>query len=235
MQQPLKHMVVIHFLGNSGLLIFLIREELWFVRRVLSSVCFSLTVLCCITMCCEDRLYDLSSPLHPPPKKGGGGSGEEGKDILVGCQKRVKRICINVQLFLMAYSPDDSTAGVTNHFSSISHFRYTFFTGAPIAGSAVNQVEQIVGYVSIGYPFGLLASILFGQHHKNVLKSPKPKLFIMGTQDGFTSIKQLNNKLKCAAGRVEKHLIEGIGHFELEGPAYDSHMVNLIVEFIDSV
>ncbi|XP_016499926.1 uncharacterized protein LOC107818428 isoform X1 [Nicotiana tabacum] len=80
--------------------------------------------------------------------------------------------------------------------------------GAPIAGSAVNQVEQIVGYVSIGYPFGLLASILFGQHHKNVLKSPKPKLFIMGTQDGFTSIKQLNNKLKCAAGRVEKHLIE---------------------------
>ncbi|MCD7447133.1 hypothetical protein HAX54_023878 [Datura stramonium] len=107
--------------------------------------------------------------------------------------------------------------------------------GAPIAGSAVDQVEQIVGYVSIGYPFGLLASVLFGRHHKNLLKSPKPKLFIMGTQDGFTTIKQLNNKLRSAAGRVETHLIEGIGHFELEGPAYDSHMVSLIAEFINSL
>ncbi|KAL3347210.1 hypothetical protein AABB24_021076 [Solanum stoloniferum] len=107
--------------------------------------------------------------------------------------------------------------------------------GAPIAGSAVDQVEQIVGYVSIGYPFGLLASVLFGRHHKNVLKSPKPKLFIMGTQDGFTTVKQLNNKLRSAAGRVETHLIEGIGHFELESPAYDSQMVIFIAEFINSL
>lgn len=34
--------------------------------------------------------------------------------------------------------------------------------GAPIAGSAVDKVEQVVGYVSIGYPFGFMASILFG-------------------------------------------------------------------------
>lgn len=115
-----------------------------------------------------------------------------------------------------------------------SHYQYTFLTGAPIAGSAVDQVEQIVGYVSIGYPFGLLASVLFGRHHRNILKSPKPKLFIMGTQDGFTTVKQLNNKLKSAAGRVETHLIEGIGHFALEGPAYDSQMVILIAEFINS-
>lgn len=117
----------------------------------------------------------------------------------------------------------------------LSHYRYTFSTGAPIAGSAVDQVEQIVGYVSIGYPFGLLASVLFGRHHQNVLKSPKPKLFIMGTQDGFTTVKQLNNKLKSAAGRVETHLIEGIGHFELESHAYDSQMVIFIAEFINSL
>ncbi|PHT93657.1 hypothetical protein T459_01539 [Capsicum annuum] len=107
--------------------------------------------------------------------------------------------------------------------------------GAPIAGSAVDQVEQIVGYVSIGYPFGLLASVLFGRHHKNILKSPKPKLFIMGTQDGFTTVKQLNNKLRSSAGRVETHLIEGIGHFELEGPAYDSQMVIFIAEFLSTL
>ncbi|KAB1221100.1 hypothetical protein CJ030_MR3G024345 [Morella rubra] len=82
--------------------------------------------------------------------------------------------------------------------------------GAPIAGSAVDQIEQVVGYVSLGYPFGLTASILFGRHHNAILKSPKPKLFVMGTRDGFTSVKQLNNKLSSAAGRVETHLIEGV-------------------------
>ncbi|KAI5321199.1 hypothetical protein PRUPE_6G018000 [Prunus persica] len=96
--------------------------------------------------------------------------------------------------------------------------------GAPIAGSAVDQIEQVVGYVSLGYPFGMIASILFGRHHKAVLQSPKPKIFIMGTKDGFTSVQQLKNKLRSAAGRVETHLIEGVSHFQMEGPAYDAQM-----------
>uniref|UniRef100_A0A5B6Z0U3 Xaa-Pro dipeptidyl-peptidase-like domain-containing protein n=1 Tax=Davidia involucrata TaxID=16924 RepID=A0A5B6Z0U3_DAVIN len=107
--------------------------------------------------------------------------------------------------------------------------------GAPISGSAVDQVEQIVGYVSLGYPFGLMASILFGRHQKAILQSPKPKLFVMGTRDGFTSVKQLNDKLSSAVGRVETHLIEGVSHFQMEGPAYDAQMVNLILEFIASL
>ncbi|KAB1227828.1 hypothetical protein CJ030_MR1G022061 [Morella rubra] len=108
-------------------------------------------------------------------------------------------------------------------------------TGAPIAGSAVDQIEQVVGYVSLGYPFGMTASILFGRHHNSILKSPKPKLLVMGTRDGFTSVKQLNNKLSSAAGRVETHLIEGLSHFQMEGPSYDVQMVNLILEFVASL
>ncbi|XP_062171664.1 uncharacterized protein LOC133877396 isoform X2 [Alnus glutinosa] len=96
--------------------------------------------------------------------------------------------------------------------------------GAPISGSAVDHIEQVVGYVSLGYPFGMTASILFGRHHNAILQSPKPKLFVMGTRDGFTSVKQLKNKLSSAAGRVETHLIEGVGHFQMEGPAYDAQM-----------
>ncbi|KAM1114872.1 hypothetical protein ACFX19_005689 [Malus domestica] len=46
----------------------------------------------------------------------------------------------------------------------------------------------------------------------------------MGTQDGYTSVKQLKNKLSSAAGRVETHLIEGASHFQMEGPAYDAQM-----------
>ena len=108
-------------------------------------------------------------------------------------------------------------------------------TGAPIAGSAVDQVEEVAGYVSLGYPFGLTASILFGRHHKAILQSPKPKLFVMGTRDGFTSVKQLENKLKSAAGRVETHLIEGASHFQMEGAGYDAEMTNLITKFISSL
>ncbi|CAN6558929.1 unnamed protein product [Malus baccata var. baccata] len=96
--------------------------------------------------------------------------------------------------------------------------------GAPIAGSAVDQIEQVVGHVSLGYPFGMLASILFGRHHKAVLQSSKPKLFVMGTQDGFTSVKQLKNKLKLCSRSVETHLIDGASHFQMEGPAYDAQM-----------
>ena len=92
-----------------------------------------------------------------------------------------------------------------------------------------------MAYVSLGYPFGMMASILFGRHHKAIVQSPKPKLFVMGTRDGFTSVKQLKNKLHSATGRNETHLIEGVSHFEMEGPAYDAQMVNLILEFIASL
>ncbi|KAF8395908.1 hypothetical protein HHK36_019863 [Tetracentron sinense] len=107
--------------------------------------------------------------------------------------------------------------------------------GVPISGSAVDKIKQVVGYISLGYPFGLMASILFGRHHKAILQSPKPKLFVMGTRDGFTSVKQLNKKLKSAAGRVETHLIEGVSHFQMEGPSYDAQMVDLILVFIASL
>lgn len=110
-----------------------------------------------------------------------------------------------------------------------------YVSGAPVAGSAVDQLKQVVGYISLGYPFGLTASILFGGHHKVILQSNKPKLFVMGTKDGFTSVKQLESKLKSAAGRVETHLAEGIGHFQMEGPSYDAKMVDLIVQFIQSL
>lgn len=107
--------------------------------------------------------------------------------------------------------------------------------GAPIAGSAVDGIKEVIGYVSIGYPFGMFASILFGRHHKGILKSPKPKLFVMGTRDGFTSVKQLRKKLSSAAGRVETHLIEGTSHFQMEGAEFDNQMVNLILTFISSL
>ncbi|KAJ8756311.1 hypothetical protein K2173_025123 [Erythroxylum novogranatense] len=97
--------------------------------------------------------------------------------------------------------------------------------GAAIAGSAIDKMYNIIGYVGMACPFGLAASILFWRHHRAILESAKPKLFIMGTRDGFTSVKQLENKLQNAAGRVETHLIDEVGHFGMEGPAYDAQML----------
>jgi fermentation-respiration switch protein FrsA (DUF1100 family) len=81
----------------------------------------------------------------------------------------------------------------------------------------------------------MLASVLFGRHNKPILASPKPKLFVMGTSDGFTSMKQLENKLKTAVGRAEKILVPNVGHFAMEGPSYDEEMVRYCVEFAESL
>ncbi|KAK1307506.1 hypothetical protein QJS10_CPA10g00095 [Acorus calamus] len=106
--------------------------------------------------------------------------------------------------------------------------------GAPIAGSSVDKSTKW-SRMSLGYPFGFMSSILFGRHYPAILKSQKPKLFVMGTRDGFTSVKQLENKLRSAEGRVETRLLEGVSHFQMEGPEYDARMTDLISEFIESL
>ena len=50
---------------------------------------------------------------------------------------------------------------------------------------------HLCSYVALGYVFGWCASILFGGHYRAVLDSTKPKLFIQGDKDEFTSASQL--------------------------------------------
>eukprot|EP00850_Spirogloea_muscicola_P004586 SM000019S05130 [mRNA] locus=s19:1122804:1125791:- [translate_table: standard] len=100
--------------------------------------------------------------------------------------------------------------------------------GAPIAGAAVDRLKDVLGFVGIGYTFGFWSSILFGRHYRAILRSPKPKLFIMGTRDGFTTVKKLESKLNSAAGVAERHLIDGVGHFELEGFRFDGYIAQQV-------
>ncbi|KAL8275326.1 hypothetical protein Esti_000775 [Eimeria stiedai] len=88
--------------------------------------------------------------------------------------------------------------------------------GAPIGGSAIDQLPEIRGFVGIGYVFGMMASILFGGHYKNILKSKKPKLFIHGGGDGFTATSTFESYFKQAEEPKEKRIIEHVGHFEME-------------------
>ncbi|KAL8429263.1 hypothetical protein Efla_005540 [Eimeria flavescens] len=105
--------------------------------------------------------------------------------------------------------------------------------GAPIGGSAIDQLPQIRGFVGIGYVFGWITSVLFGGHYKNILKSKKPKLFIHGGGDGFTSNATFESYFNQAEEPKEKRIIERVGHFEMEGPPFDDYMSNEILDFVD--
>jgi len=71
--------------------------------------------------------------------------------------------------------PFELAASLAGHMLPVVSYNKS----GPIAGFAVDKVPQAVGYVSLGYPFGVVASILLGRHHKAILQSPKPKLFVM--------------------------------------------------------
>ncbi|CAI5495336.1 unnamed protein product [Closterium sp. Naga37s-1] len=104
--------------------------------------------------------------------------------------------------------------------------------GAPIAGSALPHCPQVDLYVGVGYTFGFFSSLVFGSHYANVLTWPGPKLFIMGAKDGFTSTKTLETKAGKAVGVAKVSIVEDVGHFGLEGPAYDEEVAKRVVEFV---
>eukprot|EP00965_Chrysotila_dentata_P198669 6178940-Pleurochrysis_carterae.AAC.2 len=47
--------------------------------------------------------------------------------------------------------------------------------GAPIAGSALEQLPSAAGYVGIGYTWGWLAAVGFGRHFGAIQRSATPK------------------------------------------------------------
>mmetsp|Transcript_45757 Transcript_45757/g.73583 ORF Transcript_45757/g.73583 Transcript_45757/m.73583 type:complete len:177 (+) Transcript_45757:450-980(+) len=104
--------------------------------------------------------------------------------------------------------------------------------GAPIAGTVLNRVDEIEGYIGIGYIFGFAAAFLFGGHYPGVLCSNKRRLFINGSCDMFTSVCEYLCCWCMMCGPRKTHTIPGVGHFEMEGPSYDSYMVDLIDKFV---
>ncbi|KAL7069354.1 hypothetical protein ACR3K2_02890 [Cryptosporidium serpentis] len=104
--------------------------------------------------------------------------------------------------------------------------------GAPIAGSAVDKCRNIIAFIGIGYVFGFWPSFLFRQHYNNILNSKKPKLFIMGESDGFTSIEVLNKILEKCQEPKSKCIVPNVGHFKLESPYYDDYIAEKILDFI---
>lgn len=106
-------------------------------------------------------------------------------------------------------------------------------TGAPVAGSALPKCPHIKAYAAIGYVFGFWASILFGGHYQAVLQADVPRFFVMGDRDGFTSVRQLQQRLATARGKCESHVVQGVGHFQLEMSGYDAELAALILQWLN--
>ena len=103
--------------------------------------------------------------------------------------------------------------------------------GAPVAGTALDRTAA-VGLIAIGYTFGALSAIAFRGHFGPVLRSPKPKLFLQGQCDEFTSPTQLEARLRDARGDNESFVFPNVGHFELEAPGYDGVVAGKVVSWV---
>jgi len=105
--------------------------------------------------------------------------------------------------------------------------------GAPLAGAVLDYSPRIKGGLMIGYVWGFWASILFGWAYEPLQKCCKPKLFVIGDRDEFTSVAQYQTRMAVLQGHVNiPKIIEGKNHFEIESPVYDDQVTTWLDEFI---
>ncbi|KAN0055380.1 hypothetical protein ACTA71_008491 [Dictyostelium dimigraforme] len=88
--------------------------------------------------------------------------------------------------------------------------------GSVIGSSIADQHDSIKAFSSISYPFGPLTLMLLGSLLKYALDSPKPKLFLTGDNDNFTSVSTFKKRMKefKHSDSLETKIFDGdIDHF----------------------
>ncbi len=132
--------------------------------------------------------------------------------------------------------------------------------GAPFAGSAMAKIQQrqqakISAFIAVGYTFGKLASLGFGRHFSSIVGNSAstfcgssslatevegeapPQYFVMGENDEFTSVDQLDSmvaRMKSVnpSRKVDIEIVPRVGHFQLESPSYDSFVSEKVVQWL---
>jgi len=84
--------------------------------------------------------------------------------------------------------------------------------GSAIASSVVNDMDEIIGYVSISYPFGPLTLMLLGPLLDKA-KTNKPKLFIIGDRDNFTGVAKFKKRVEEFPEPKATKIVEDVDHF----------------------
>src|SRR5271157_368611 len=105
----------------------------------------------------------------------------------------------------------EDVAAVIAEFAKISGSGQMFVAGysfgAAMGGAAAAETAEVVGYAAIAMPFKMFP------HHARRMDCPKPKLFLIGTQDDFTPLAVFYEKIKLLSDPVETSEIEGADHF----------------------
>ncbi|MHA1856254.1 MAG: dienelactone hydrolase family protein, partial [Promethearchaeota archaeon] len=97
---------------------------------------------------------------------------------------------------------------------------YSF--GATIGASIADEFDEIIGYVAISYPFSLIPQFI-SQAYVN-----KPKFFIMGENDDFTSLPILKKEYEKIPEPKDIRIFKGIDHFWSES---EEILANAIFEW----
>ena len=108
--------------------------------------------------------------------------------------------------------------------SSVWIIGYSF--GAAIGLAKINNPElnrRIKGYVAISYPFTFIPDFI------NDIEADKPKFFIMGDQDDFTSLPNFENTLKTIPEPKESYIFKGINHFWIGN---EQELTKKIINFV---
>ncbi|KAN0028954.1 hypothetical protein ACTFIV_010822 [Dictyostelium citrinum] len=88
--------------------------------------------------------------------------------------------------------------------------------GSVIGSSIADTHDSVKAFSSISYPFGPLTLMLLGSLLKYALNSPKPKLFLTGDSDNFTSVSTFKKRMSefKHSTNLETKIFDGdVDHF----------------------
>eukprot|EP01125_Pyxidicula_operculata_P022118 TRINITY_DN889_c0_g1_i6.p1 TRINITY_DN889_c0_g1~~TRINITY_DN889_c0_g1_i6.p1 ORF type:complete len:250 (-),score=39.15 TRINITY_DN889_c0_g1_i6:15-764(-) len=98
-----------------------------------------------------------------------------------------------------------------NEIKKIILIGYSY--GSVISSSVANEIEEVIGYVAISYPFGPLTLMLLWHLLPLAQNCSKPKYFIMGSDDNFTGSSNFNTQIKSFSEPIQHLLLDNIDHF----------------------
>ncbi|MHA1521572.1 MAG: alpha/beta hydrolase [Promethearchaeota archaeon] len=98
---------------------------------------------------------------------------------------------------------------------------YSF--GATVAGGIINNSPKYVGYVAISYPITFIPDFL------DQARTPKPKFFLMGKKDDFTSVYALEQYFESLVFPKMMKLYDHVDHF---WGGYEKIMAKDIAEWV---
>jgi len=139
--------------------------------------------------------------------KGSWRGSHEQNDVLSCCSYVLKQVPYVKEIILVGYS-----------------------YGSVIASSCVNQMDEIIGFAAISYPFGPLTFMLLG-HLLEEGYIHKPKFFIMGKSDNFTSESTFVSSYNKFPEPKQMILLPDVDHFWF---GHEKSLFEPLLEWVES-